>query len=550
MDDLVFIAVGPDGRRREWTLTESPVLIGREDGTQEEGRIGVPADPRLSRRHFTLQPDSPESVRIERHPNGRNPLFFNGTELDEFLLAPGQVFYTGKTQFGLIRRSPTAGTIRYTLAQESKEQARLRRLQDCLEAVMELLAALRANSDRPPWRVAFPVIRSILPDVEQVLFLEFDGGSGQSRLVDQDPPGADYGILEAEMLSEALLANSTTTFHWERPAMGPGTLEASSMWAVASPIRGLEGATFFLCALGKSFLAKEALEERAAIVDLVSELVGHHQVVQQGAEYSSLLGVFGHHVGTLFKTSGALGLWSDQNLPPEVKRVFDNLLPIWGISQAISLHKKRGEKERRALMESWVRTSMVESPALAPEIEASLEALVRHVYHSQQEAPFLRWQLNGEPLDETTPGGLKTLPPLDDSPRLFDKTLALTIGLLEMLTNVRKYPEARGAGREDRRELGELSQEQRCVRVSCRVTSTIAEVEVLQPIVTAPDGTVPRSRSLDRIRALETSLLGGLVATSQAELVGSTELEHILMIRFVWSYHWARLIEEWGSYHG
>ncbi len=322
------------------------------------------------------------------------------------------------------------------------------------------------------------------------------------------------------------------------------------MWAVASPIRGLEGTTFFLCALGKSFLLTEALEERAAIVDLVSELVGHHQVVQQGAEYSSLLGVFGHHVGTLFKTSGALGLWSDQKMEPEVKRVFDNLLPIWGISQAISLHKKRAEKERKALLGSWIRQSDLDGRDLKPEIEAALAALVRHVHHSQQVTPFLPWWLNGEPLAETEPSGLGTLPPLDDSPRLFDKTLALTIGLLEMLTNVRKYPEARGAGREDRRELRDLENEQRAVRITCRVDERTAEVEVLQPIVTAPDGTVPRSRSLDRIRALETSLLGGLVSTSQAELVGPTELEHILMIRFVWSYEWARLIEEWGELNG
>lgn len=541
---LELIAVDPEGIKRIWPLEERSYRVGREP-EEGENTISVPGDRHLSRTHFSLVVE-PDGVRVERSPRGRNPLFFKGEQAESFFLNPGQVFYTGKTQFAVVIRKDGVATTRFTLAQEAKEQARLRRLEDCFHAVLSLLGALREQSEASPWRVGFPVLRQILPDVRKVAFLQVHSDSGIWRAVDQEPSEENFDLPQ-EIALEAVQTSQTLTYlHESEEFSGEGSPEQTLLpaynWTIACPVNGLERAQYLLCVSGMGAVKTRTLEERATLVDLVGELIGHHIVIRQGSEYSSLLGVFGHHVGTLFKTSGALQVWSAPETSVEVKRVLDHLLPIWGISQAISLHKKRGEKAHKALLESWVRSAEIDPT----ELRRALEAMIAHVYHSPAEPAFLPWLLNDA---KVPPGeGLLTLPPLDDVPRLFDKTLALTIGLLEMLNNVRKYPSPAGSGREDRRDLGELSQEERVVRVYCKVGETSAHIEVFQPTVTAPDGSIPRSRSLHRIRALEHSLLGALVGTEPEIAVGTTSDPSIVIVKHRWTYRYGQLIEDWRAH--
>lgn len=543
MKRFTLIAVDPEGKRREWPLEKPTYIVGREPQTADDSGIPVPGDRHLSRQHFSLQV-SPKKVVVERSPNGRNPLFFNGEQVDRFSLEPGQVFYTGKTQFGIVLSQGVATTTRYTLARNAKEEARLRRLEDCFSAVLDLLRALREQSQVAAWQVAFPVVRTMLPEVEQVAFLQVHRDSSVNRVIDQDPVESQLQV-DPELVAQALQTRQTVTAvseDYDLNTPSQETLNVRYKWSVATPVHGLEQATFVLWVCGTGALNKETLEERATLVDLVAELVGHHIVIRQGSEYSSLLGVFGHHVGTLFKTSGALQLWSNADPDSEIKRVLNRLLPIWGISQAISLHKKRGEKAEKALLESWIKEPVVEPQALT----LALNSLVSHVYFSPQDEPFLNWKLNGEEISRSP--GLISLPPLDDVPQLLDKTLALTIGLLEMLNNVRKYPSNRGSGREDRLDLAELEPQEREVLVSIMVDDNEAAVEVIQPVVTASGGQIPKSRSLERIRALEQSLLGAIVGTEAETVCGSTSSEYVVRIRHRWVYRYGQLLKDWRDH--
>ena len=549
MSELTLKASGPDGIRREFPLLDANYVVGRADGTQDPQKIPIEGDGHLSRAHFRVELQEGQLL-VEKLPSGRNPLFFQGEERQRFTILPGQVFYTGKTQFSLSLSSVVTTAMGFTLAQETREKARLRRVEDCLKAVMSLLTALRTESEREPWLSAFPVVKDILPDVSQVAFVQVAAGDALPKILGSEPAGKGVDWLNAELLQQALEGRATATSTWETPvqADSAGTLGLRYTWAIASPTQGVESATFLLCATGASVLERSALEERAAILDLIAELVGHHQVTRQAAEFSSLLGVFGHHVGTLFKTSGALGLWTDNRLTPELQRVFGNLLPIWGISQAISLHKKGGEKENAALLYQWVCETSCRTDDLQSQVIASLVAFANYVHQSREEAPFLKWTVQGEQPGLST--GLLTLPPLNDSPKLFDKTLAFTMGLLEMLNNVRKYPEARGAGREDRRELKLLSEEERLVTIECRGDGAKAQLVMTQPVVTAPDGSIPQSRSLSRIRAMESRLLRGWVDTGAPEVIGATDYDHILKVQQVWSFHWKALVDDWEVHHG
>ncbi len=526
---MVFVAVRPDGKRHEWTLEDEEYQVGRADGQTRPYHLPVEGDPHLSRQHFFVRVHNGRLL-VRRHPGARNPLFWNGRENDSFEIKVGQFFTTGKTQFGL-RRQQAPGEL--TLFGLSKEKARLRRLQDCFDAVIQLLERLRRDpTSATPWRPAFEVIHNLLPRVEQLLFVEMFGS--KQRVLDRQGSGEES--IPSELVSQALEQNSTVTLVTRAPLQeGDQTVAALSRWRVLSPLHGLESSSYALSASGSGYLEAEDLEEVAAIIDLVAELVGHHLVVQQASEYSNLLGVFGHHVGTLFKTSGALRLWNDRTQSPEVRGVIHHLLPIWGVSQAISLHKKQGEQG--ILPADWVRQGWNDPPAVLD----SLRSLVGYLHSSiSSDAPFLPWWLEGQPLAlEESP--LLSLPPLNDNPVVLDKTLALTIGLVEMLNNLRKYPEPRGSGREDRRELAELPEEERRVYFRCFLEEETAVVELEQPVVTAGDGSIPQSRSLDRIRALESRLLGALVETGRPAKVSTTSQQHIVRIRQRWVYHWGRL---------
>jgi len=533
MEQMVFVAVSPDGKRHEWTLDAEEYQVGRADGQVRPHHLAVEGDPHLSRLHFSVVAHN-GTLKVRRNTGARNPIFWNGHESDDFEIKVGQFFTTGKTQFGL-RREQAPGEL--TLFGFSKEKARLRRLQDCFDAVIQLLERLRRDpAGGTPWRPAFEVIGNLLPRVDQLMFIEVQGAV--QRMLDHQ--GTVRESLPDSLVHQALEQRSTVTSVQQADVDDlDKTVAALSRWLVVSPLHGLESSTYILSASGSGYLEREDLEEVAAIIDLVAELVGHHLVVQQASEYSNLLGVFGHHVGTLFKTSGALRLWNDRTQSPEVRGVIHHLLPIWGVSQAISLHKKQGEQG--VLPAEWLTPGWEQGPRLAAAILDSLRSLVGYLHSSvPSEPPFLPWWLEGQALD-LEECRLLSLPPLNDNPVVLDKTLAVTIGLVEMLNNLRKYPEARGAGREDRRELNELPEEERRVHFRCFLEEETAVVELTQPVVTTGDGSIPQSRSLDRIRALEGRLLGGMVETGRPHQLAETSQPHIVRIAQRWTYFWGRL---------
>jgi len=311
------------------------------------------------------------------------------------------------------------------------------------------------------------------------------------------------------------------------------TMQAALDWQLVAPLVMAEGSRFALWFQGQGQILEQEAEDAMAIAELVAEILGHHLAVQQAAEYSGLLNVFGHHVGTLFKASGALELYSSSQ-DAGVRRVIERVLPVWGVSQAISLHKKEGEAAWEALIKQWVEPGIPQEPDLG----LAVKALVGFVYGSGEEPPFLPWTFAGVPVEGSS---LVSLPPLRDQPLLFDKTLAFCVGLLELLANLRRYPEARGAGREDRRQLSQIDESEREVRFEVKFFEGSLRLEVEQPLVTKPDGNLPRSASLQRIQALESRLLRSLVETGPLQWSGPTSSPVVVRTRQTWTYHWRRL---------
>jgi len=89
-----LIAQGADSRNR-WRralVAERPVVLGRA------ATWPAPWDDRISRRHAELRWDG-QRLHVRRLSDARNPVFYKGQQLDEFMLLAGEHFVIGDTTF-------------------------------------------------------------------------------------------------------------------------------------------------------------------------------------------------------------------------------------------------------------------------------------------------------------------------------------------------------------------------------------------------------------------------------------------------------------------
>ncbi|MDQ7823858.1 MAG: AAA family ATPase [Candidatus Eremiobacteraeota bacterium] len=86
------------GEQQVFALPETPVLIGRQSGDDEPGKLVILFDPTLSRRHFVAHWNG-KRLGVKREKGSKQALFFKGEPLDEFALSPGEHFSSGSTRF-------------------------------------------------------------------------------------------------------------------------------------------------------------------------------------------------------------------------------------------------------------------------------------------------------------------------------------------------------------------------------------------------------------------------------------------------------------------
>jgi adenylate cyclase len=105
MADLVARGPDPsDGWRRP--VPAAAVTLGR---TAPASAWDAPWDQKISARHATLTWQG-QALRVRRVPRARNPIFFRGRPLDDFLLGIGDTFVIGETTFTLVAGEGPAGS--------------------------------------------------------------------------------------------------------------------------------------------------------------------------------------------------------------------------------------------------------------------------------------------------------------------------------------------------------------------------------------------------------------------------------------------------------
>jgi len=276
-------------------------------------------------------------------------------------------------------------------------------------------------------------------------------------------------------------------------------------------------------------------------------------------QYGRLLGIFGHHVGNIFKASELLALRTslergDVPSIDHLKVVVSNILPVWGLSSAVSLVQKGGPSGASSIPSEWVDPLWLERRDIGSCIQDAVLSILHYIFeHSCSYSPFLPWVVESaseaqewswNPNFQDRTSRLASLPPFRDKELLFEKTLTATIGLFEMAINLRKYPNPEGAGVSTRRYLLLIPEEQRRVYVKIILSEGVLRIEFEQPVVLLSDYSLPQSASLEKIRSFERQFFGGLITSQELTRSGDTSVDWIVRAVQCWEFRWSDLLIE------
>lgn len=127
---------------------ETGITLGRNQAIWN-----VPWDDRISRRHAELR-WTPQGLLVKKHPEGRNPIFFQGTKRDEFYVQVGEHFVIGQTTFTIVRQQAKIqsgqqpAVTEHAFTQEQLRQSRYRDSDSRLESLSRLPEIISvSNSD-------------------------------------------------------------------------------------------------------------------------------------------------------------------------------------------------------------------------------------------------------------------------------------------------------------------------------------------------------------------------------------------------------------------
>lgn len=270
----------PEGGRREFALERPRHTVGRGSGDGDPGHLSVTGDSLVSRQHFEVLQDA-QGVLIRRLASGRNPIFYQGQECDEFRLPAGEAFVVGQTRCTLARSEAALATVlnEFTLMGPGRDQARQRSSYECFQALMQMLPELRRASDiATVWSTALGVLKTLLPEASTLMVLEGD------RVIDSIPPGSQVQASK-RLVARAHQQKCTITHCWDESTASEATVLEQVSWAVAAPA---EQNTLY--AVGSA--NPQDLEGKAVLIDVVAETVAHYLALQQFQRMQSQVGQF------------------------------------------------------------------------------------------------------------------------------------------------------------------------------------------------------------------------------------------------------------------
>lgn len=302
---LELIAQGPtiDFRWRR-TLPGATVELGRSTETYR-----VPWDNQVSRRHAMLTA-SEHRLHVQAIPDAANPIFFNGREVSDFYVRPGEHFVIGNTSF-MVASDQAFGSLsapdpirQQTFSADFLEQVQYRdadRRIDVLNRLPEVIAEAN-NSDE----LLIGMVNTLMAGISAattigVVQLNQDlsplagdrhpdkappnntqpNNAGQLKVIHWDRRGLTRGDFQPseKLVTQAIQASQTVLNVWQSDVSNAAnyTFDYENDWAFACPIETEATTGWAVYVAGSSRLNQtpEAIQEGELEGDIkFCELVG------------------------------------------------------------------------------------------------------------------------------------------------------------------------------------------------------------------------------------------------------------------------------------
>ena len=246
MLELIAQGKSVDSRWRR-QLPEQAIEIGRATNSYR-----VPWDSQVSRRHAVLKPES-NGVRVEKLAAAANPVFFNGNEVDSFLLMPGQHFVIGQTTFSLtadkafVSMDAPSPISQRTFSPELLKQVPYRNADRRIEILNRLPEVISSAGDveelliRMVNTLLAGVLTSSTVGIVQLQDPDANEESTDSiRVIQWDRRGLDGGDFQPSerLIRQSIELNETTLHIWNQRKRTETqyTFDYQNDWAFACPI--------------------------------------------------------------------------------------------------------------------------------------------------------------------------------------------------------------------------------------------------------------------------------------------------------------------------
>ena len=288
---LELIAQGPtiDFRWRR-TLPGATVELGRSTETYR-----VPWDNQVSRRHAVLTA-SEHRLHVKAIPDAANPIFFNGREVNDFYVRPGEHFVIGNTSF-MVASDQAFGSLsapdpirQQTFSADFLEQVQYRdadRRIDVLNRLPELIAEAN-NSDE----LLIGMINTLMAGISAATTIGVvqlnqsqenaqSGSAGQLKIIHWDRRGLTRGDFQPseKLVTQAIQLSQSVLNVWQSDVSNSVnyTFDYENDWAFACPIEteATPGWAVYVAGSSQPKQTPEAIQEGELEGDIkFCELVG------------------------------------------------------------------------------------------------------------------------------------------------------------------------------------------------------------------------------------------------------------------------------------
>lgn len=222
-------------------------IVGRTSADDGGDKLAVAFDASLSRQHFHLQLVG-DRLHVERCPEARRPLFFEGRAEEKFEISCGEGFSSGQTLFRWIREANPSGApmvLDPTLLSVAHEQDASRGLR----ALLALQPVLRDfETTEALIRGTLSVLGEVISHAADLMAIQVDVQGQMKVLASQ---GNSQVPPSRTLVRQALEAGKPLCYLWQNATpdvAGPTIVEGIS-WAVAAPIVG-QDESYVLYAIG------------------------------------------------------------------------------------------------------------------------------------------------------------------------------------------------------------------------------------------------------------------------------------------------------------